>query len=68
MKIIFLRIVMRFAFLIPCAFLVRVALNFLGYGDLSLNWVLGISITLTLTIGDYITKSAFPKLYKLSKQ
>jgi hypothetical protein len=59
---------LRFAFLIPCAFLVRVALYSLGYGDLSLNWVLGISIALTLTIGDYITKSAFPKLYKLSKQ
>ena len=66
MKIIFLRIVLRFAFLIPCAFLVRVALNFLGYGHLSSNWVIGISIVFMLTIGDYITKSAFPKLYKLS--
>ena len=68
MKILFLRIVLRFAFLLPCVFLVRVALPFLGYGHLSLNWVLGISITLTLTIGDYITKAFFPKLYKLSKQ
>ncbi len=63
MKIIFLRIALRFAFLIPCAFLVRIALNSLGYDHLSSNWVIGISIALMLTIGDYITKSAFPKLY-----
>ena len=63
MKIIFLRIALRFAFLIPCAFLVRLVLNSLGYGHLSSNWVIGISIILMLTIGDYITKSTFPKLY-----
>lgn len=60
-KIIFLRIALRFAFLIPCAFLVRVALNSLGYDHLSSNWVIGISIALMLTIGDYITNVCFSK-------